>query len=133
MFPVFERAPVLASITDVTSVPLFIIILLKAELPLIVLFAVPLKVTEPEPAFNVPLLTQLPFTSRLIPALKARVPPLFMVRFKQVAGKGLSTVTVAPFTIVTSSPKVGTTPPTHVLPVFHNPPATVDVIDVAVL
>ena len=72
-----EIAPApLASRTEVTSVPLFTIILLNAEeeLPLMVLFVAPLKVTEPLPAVKAPLLVQLPFTSRLIPELKVSVP-----------------------------------------------------------
>ena len=72
-----EIAPApLASRTEVTSVPLFTIILLNAEgeMPDIVLFDTPLKVTEDEFAVKVPLLVQSPFISRLMVGLKVSVP-----------------------------------------------------------
>ena len=40
----------------------------------------------------------------------------------------MSTVTVAPFAIITSSPAAGGTPPTQVLAALHKPPVVVDVI-----
>ena len=136
MFPVFEIAEPFASITEVTSVPLSTMILLKAEaeLPLIVLFVAPLKVTDPVLALNVPLFVQLPLTSRLIVGLKVSVPPLFIVRLKQTGGGGpASTVTVVPFSIITSSDAVGTTRLTHVFGSLQSPPVPVEVIVASVL
>ena len=128
-FPVLEITPVdtIDSITEVIATPLFTIILLNAEaaLPLIVLLAVPLKLTDPVPALNVPLFTQSPFTSRLIPALKFRVPPALINIPKHPA---VFTLTVTGPAIITASPATGTSPPTQVVDALHNPPVPSDVI-----
>jgi hypothetical protein len=67
--PVFERAfAAFASIIKPALVPLSITILLKAvaELPLMILFVAPLKLTVSvnEPALNTPLFVQSPYMLR---------------------------------------------------------------------
>ena len=127
IFPVLESVPApFASRTKDVLLPLSTIIFLKVEeeLPLIVLFVPPLKVTVPAPASNVPLFVQSPFTSRLTPPLKLRIP--LIVRLEQ--DELTSITTVDPLVIVTSSLTPGITPPTQVVVEFQLPPAAVDEI-----
>src|SRR5258706_16019313 len=96
----------------------------EGEIPPIVVFPDPLKLTEPVPALNVPLLSQLPFTSRLIVGLKLSEPPTLIVMFKHAVAT--STLTTVPAAIITSSLRPGTPAPPQVFGSLQSP-ALVDV------
>ncbi len=91
---VSSRLPVMLVVPASETPPkVFVMeILLKLLEPLVMVCAVePLKVTVPLLAVNVPSLTQLPATERLLAALKLRLLPVLMVILRQAAPAALIT------------------------------------------
>ena len=116
--PILEKLPT----NDIRPAPV------KDTDPVFVKLPVPDCVNLPVVPFIAPALLTVPEIVSVL-VTTAKIPPEFTVTFtiEALAPK----VTVAPFTITTSSLVAGATPPTHVLPVAHGPPVVVLVLNAA--